>query len=134
MKPDWTITMHMWPMAEEPPKEEMKVPVPPEIPGVVPEAPRRHKSKGGSGSRGLFGALAGGGESSKKKKDRPKSTIGMPGGPAIEVLSEGAIPGGGGPAIEVLGDGGGAKGKKANRRSNSMLWTAGAQVRRRNKG
>ncbi len=36
VEPDWTITMHMWPIPEPPPPEEMP---PPEEVIVVPDAP-----------------------------------------------------------------------------------------------
>jgi hypothetical protein len=45
IEPDWTITMHMWPMPE-PPKEEEPVIEVPEAPPVVVEPKKKGKSKG----------------------------------------------------------------------------------------
>ena len=133
VQPDWQITMHMWPMAEE--KLEDKAPeiaIPPPLPS------KPHKggsSKGGSGK--LFGFGGGGGSSKSKKKDRAGGGGGG-GGPIVEVIDD-AQPVSGGPEIMTVAPEVPRKPRsdsKAKRRSMGptpfAMWAGGyGQVRRK---
>lgn len=132
VQPDWAITMHMWPMAEEP-KEE-KDPKPPAPPPPIPTIPDPHpkKHKHGGGGVGLFPF-----GNDKKKKAHRKSMAGPPGGgPAVLADTNVAT----GPIVEVVPDGGvpppkGANKKQQNRRSagpsSFMMWASGTGMRKK---
>ena len=134
VKPDWNITMHMWPMAEEkPPEPELPPPPPEPTAPVKPPKPHR-KPGGGGGGGGLFGFGGGGGErrGSKGKHARPKS---MHVGPGIEVIPDAATPSGAADVVMVPDPPKvGGSNKKVNRRSMGpsplMMWTAGGMVRK----
>lgn len=112
VKPDWNITMTMWPMAEEKKekKEEPAPPAPPPIPTpVATERPSRSRGVGLFGSR-----------KNKSSKQRPASMIAMPGAPDPPVAADSHVASGG-PTVEILGpEASGKTSKKDKRRSQSV--------------
>lgn len=128
VKPDWSITMHMWPMAEEKKKEEPPPPAPPAPPPIAAMAPEpRPRRSGGGGILGM--------RRQKSSKRRPASTAGaLPGAPdppgavAVDPLVASS-----GPIVEVVPAARSKDRKKENRRSQSvspfMVWTTGGVVR-----
>lgn len=135
VKPDWSITMHMWPMAEEKEEPKPQPPAPPDIP-TAPLPVKKHSKGGGRGREGLF--QFGGGDAKKKKSSR-KSTAGpSENEPAAVVVPDTHVPTGGGPVVEIVPEGaaGASKAnKKAHRRSagpsSLMMWAAGSGMRKR---
>lgn len=126
VKPDWCITMHMWPMAKErEPKDEPGPPAPPPIIAMPSgNGPRR--------SKGIFGS-----SKHKSSKRRPASMVGaMPGAPEPPgVVAADPNVASSGPIVEFVPQEGSRGSKKGDRRSQSVspwvAWTSGGVVRKK---
>ncbi|KAL9054558.1 MAG: hypothetical protein Q9162_004114 [Coniocarpon cinnabarinum] len=122
VQPDWTVKMHMWPMAKEVLEEKPK----PEMPDVPPEHGhhRPGRPKKDNGGR-LFGF-------GKANRNRPKK----PAAELPEVLDDGMVASAGGPEIAVIGPEPGGKpqsNRGAKRRSMNTglaMYLSGGGVRR----
>ena len=115
IQPDWTITMHMWPIAEEKKEDDPKAPAPPPPPSHVKPSGGSKKDR----SRGILGS----------RRKRPTSMPPPPDAPEAPAPPSSD----GGPIIEVVPQD--KERKKNNRRSQSvtpfLAWTSGGMVRRR---
>lgn len=139
VKPDWGITMHMWPLPEPPKHEDHPPPphLPPGIEAMITHATGKRekhgkKKKDRGGMSGLFG---GGGVPPPPPMAPPGAMMGGPGGipPPPPMGAPGimeVLPGDpGGHAAGILGGPERKKSKSSKKKAagrNPLLWLAGA--------